>query len=214
MDGRIKDGLNAILKLMSNPVNANNTANAYNINNFMKSVGTAVKNISAGKSVISSIASITVSKWIIKSWDNIYSAIKDIKESDGTTETYTEDQAFASIVIDPLTATISSNIEDINNIVQNSADIVDEDSTMIGDIQIDQSYDSSMINQPVLYNGKIISTLQMAMLMWQVENGYIDNISADNIKLINSKILEAKSFINKFGKNSYLIAESQLVERG
>ena len=37
MAGRIKDGLNAVIKLLENPLNVNNTSNAYNINNFMKS---------------------------------------------------------------------------------------------------------------------------------------------------------------------------------
>lgn len=210
----MKDDLNAILKLMENPMNENNTSNAYNINSFVKSIGTAVKKISEGKSITSAISSITISKWVIKSWDSIYEAIKGIKDDDGITQTYTEDQAFASMVIDPVTATISSNIDEINTIVQNSADLTDEDYTLTGTIQIDQSYDSSTIGTPVLYNGKIISALQMSILMWQVENGYTGNISDTNLVLIKSKILEAKAFINKFGKNSYLIPESQLVDRG
>lgn len=213
MDGRIKDGLNAIIKILENPLNVNNTSNAYNINNFMKSVGTAIKNISNGKSFTSAISQITIVKWTIKSWDNIYNSIKEIKDSDNN-EVYSKDQIFASIVIDPLTNSMSSNIEDIDVIIKNEPDMEDEDSTLTGLIQIDQNYDINVISTPVLYNGKIICALQMATLMYQVENGYTDNISAENLIIIQNKILEAKAFMNKFGIQSYLIPESQLVERG
>lgn len=213
MGGRIKDGLNAIIKILENPLNVNNTSNAYNINNFMKSIGSAIKDISNGKSFTTAISEISIVKWTIKSWDNINNAIKNIKDSDNN-EVYTIDQVFASMVIDPLTNSMSSNIEEINIIINNEPDLEDEDSTLTGLIQIDQNYDINTISKPILYNGKIICALQMATLMYQVENGYTDNISAANLIIIQNKILEAKAFMNKFGMQSYLIPESQLVERG
>lgn len=213
MAGRIKDGLNAVIKLLENPLNVNNTSNAYNINNFMKSIGSAIKKVSNGESISSSIASITIVKWAIKSWDNISDAINGITDEDGN-QVYDKDEVFSSIIFNPENASISSSIEEVNTIIINEPDIEDEDNTLTGTIQIDENYTQDSISKPIIYNGNIVCALQMATLMYQVENGYTDNISAENLLIIQNKILEAKAFMNKFGIQSYLIPESQLVERG